>query len=442
MCFSSIRIAEEKERLLRIELFSSVCSGDFRTVESILSSADCVLTLNERDIVEGSKSGPTVLHCCVSSSDTVSAAVSAGRLRIASSLLKKVPPCDVSLADQEGRQVVHLAAEQNDAEMIALLVAERDARRIPLDVNAVCAKTGWTPLHYSADRGSADACKALLSGGAIVSVQAAGNSKAKGPTPLALAKQRLKKPSSSAHAENLEAVCVALSKAAEDAEKSRLEREQAKKQRDAFLAAEREKLLQKEQEEKELFEKRQKQLKEKEREHEDDAKKAGGVAGGDDADKAGKKKKKKDKDKRKPDDATKTPLPSSAPPVSTASASALAIASEQISRDELLDRLLGMGFPESECMAAISACGNNADLAISWLCERPSKPDVKPVAKTASSSKPSAQQSSPKVVVLETKESILKDKERSEELRRINRAWNMKAEDEFRKVIHPFKYTM
>ena len=41
------------------------------------------------------------------------------------------------------------------------------------------------------------------------------------------------------------------------------------------------------------------------------------------------------------------------------------------SRDELLETLLAMGFSESDCLSAIALYGNNTDMAISWLCERP-----------------------------------------------------------------------
>lgn len=44
---------------------------------------------------------------------------------------------------------------------------------------------------------------------------------------------------------------------------------------------------------------------------------------------------------------------------------------DMVSRDDLIECLLGMGFIESDCLLAVTACGRNLDAAIAWLCERP-----------------------------------------------------------------------
>lgn len=163
------------------------------------------------------------------------------------------------------------------------------------------------------------------------------------------------------------------------------------------------------------------------------------------------------------------------------------------SRDELVDRLLAMGFREADCLVAISLYGTDIDQAISWLCDRPPPPAL--ASKESSKSKTTSESissnsnktnqshsstsnnpiSSYKASVLppsvssthtsgseattsnihyssnnssnhnnqavenlsSTNASIAnaaKMQKEKEELRRINRAWNAKAEDEKRKV--------
>ena len=142
------------------------------------------------------------------------------------------------------------------------------------------------------------------------------------------------------------------------------------------------------------------------------------------------------------------------------------------SRDELVDRLLAMGFLEADCLQAISLYGTDTDQAISWLCERPavvtptttttttgnatttpmkSSKDHKISAhstdkKIHSTTTPSTKQSSSSTTSSSTAatssqqmgnnaiSSAQKLQREKEELRRINRAWNQKAEDEKRKV--------
>lgn len=51
------------------------------------------------------------------------------------------------------------------------------------------------------------------------------------------------------------------------------------------------------------------------------------------------------------------------------------------SRDDLLEKLLSMGFLEKDCLQAISLYGKNMDLAISWLCEKPAESTINPTVK-------------------------------------------------------------
>ena len=141
------------------------------------------------------------------------------------------------------------------------------------------------------------------------------------------------------------------------------------------------------------------------------------------------------------------------------------------SRDELVDRLLAMGFLEADCLQAISLYGTDTDQAISWLCERPAvvtptttttgtgNPTTTPMKSSkdhkisahstdkkihsTTTTTPSTKQSSSSTTSSSTAvtssqqnaiSSAQKLQREKEELRRINRAWNQKAEDEKRKV--------
>jgi len=149
---------------------------------------------------------------------------------------------------------------------------------------------------------------------------------------------------------------------------------------------------------------------------------------------------------------------------------------ELVTRDEMVGCLLSMGFPEADCLAALSACGTNLDRAISWLCERPDRNTVSqgtenntsastidkgkkssggvgagsssvsvtsnpsstvtgPVERSDSTQNSSASQAAAAAAAATQRESDLK-----EQLRKINRAWNAKvplqraAEEERKKV--------
>lgn len=185
----------------------------------------------------------------------------------------------------------------------------------------------------------------------------------------------------------------------------------------------------------------------------------------DDTSKTGKKKKKKDK---KNDEETSIPMIASMEPKITVV--------DVASRDELVNHLLAMGFQESDCLAAISLYGKDLDKSLSWLCDNPMVPkgclnssDIISSSSTsggtsgnngvcnyrnvnlavhvpiaANISKPkNIKASSQSTVQIATQlnsdnEAIRLQKETDlkEELRRINRAWNQKAEEEKRRVSY------
>ena len=127
------------------------------------------------------------------------------------------------------------------------------------------------------------------------------------------------------------------------------------------------------------------------------------------------------------------------------------------SRDELVDHLLAMGFAESDCFSAISLFGKDLDRALSWLCDRPTQSvdnDVSTVGTRHARSSPltggNSSSANASVSVGGSSGSaaltadgacptadavqLQKEKDHREELRRVNRAWNLKAEDEKKKV--------
>lgn len=137
-------------------------------------------------------------------------------------------------------------------------------------------------------------------------------------------------------------------------------------------------------------------------------------------------------------------------PVIPNSAPSATVHGDVKSRDDLISHLLNMGFPESECLAAISSCGLNVDDAISWLCDRPNgvlnhaqakskstTSESKEIKKVVSGKPPQPPPSNTQEIDAQLK--YQKDKEHKEEQRRINRAWNarvpqQRAEEERKKV--------
>jgi hypothetical protein len=122
------------------------------------------------------------------------------------------------------------------------------------------------------------------------------------------------------------------------------------------------------------------------------------------------------------------------------------------SRDEMVNNLLAMGFKEVDCLAAVALYGSDIDRAVSWLCDRPSlesnssknknallgneakKNVVNP--KTPTSSK-NVNANKSKTVTNDVniqQQNAAKLQKEKEELRRINKAWNARAEEEKKKV--------
>jgi hypothetical protein len=434
----SRRLAEERINALQVELFSAVRSGDFSKFEKVMKTSHGKFTVDTRDSSpESDRPGASLLQCCIYDSSPLASMGSgvasggsyAGRIKIAKYLLSQSPPADCRVLDGDQRNVLHLAAQCNHTGIIDLLMSDKENDGLSvthLDINGRCGKLGWTPLHYAAERGNLSACKCIVRHGGCMSthvdiISKDGVAKAKGPTPVELARQRLKKPLSAAHASALESVCMELTKLAEELEHARV------RQEDEFMRQQH-----KLQAEKEAAEKQLKVQEDREAVLESQRKEEAQAA---ESSKKSKKKNKKNKTVETTDDKG---LASGAIP--KGNISCVAVAGDLISRDEMLDNLISMGFAEQDCLAAILACGRNIDLAISWLCERPQppvpksikkQPTVHPPAKhTVGSSMSSAASRTSQGVG--SKEAAAAG--HKEELRRINKAWNMKAEDEMKKV--------
>ena len=182
--------------------------------------------------------------------------------------------------------------------------------------------------------------------------------------------------------------------------------------------------------------------------------------------KAGKKKKKKDK-KLEDDEISSSIAANSTPNSGSGKVTVVDVAS----RDELVDHLLAMGFAESDCLSAISLYGKDLDQALSWLCDRPAKSTennchslshgLKSTSSSSHNSSNHSKQSgnnnnnnsnssnsnngtsstsvtdNPSNSQIENMR-LQKEKDHKEELRRINRAWNLKNEDEKKRVSNHY----
>ena len=460
--------------------------------------------------------------------DNGSKGTTEGRLSIAKYLLDlHTRPLDLGITDDDGRTILHLAAKREDSAILKLFLLARDdspERRTQLDINARCSKSGWTALHYAASQGNITSVRLLLEAGASLSVHAGIG---KGATPLDVTKSRLQNAGhfSAAHIANLHLVSKEISDAIRAVEKVKQQKEAERLLKEEKLAAARKVLAEREERERELLERKQKQLKEKQerdrmRDDEENSKKlskgqgpvpqtasstgtikgttpstsaqpvpataaataspvipstankspspnttpagtaATAAAAADSASKSLKKKLKKGK--KKEEESVVTPVVIPAPRPSSAVVAVVDVAS----RDELVDHLLAMGFPEPDCLAAISLYGRDLDRALSWLCDRPSVPpsgsatggatpgntDLNSSGSSRAISRDEALSSTGVgsavssvagcAVGSTNTESmrVQKEKDLKEELRRINRAWNRKAEDEKKKVSSAVYY--
>jgi hypothetical protein len=479
--------------------------------------------------------GIPILHYCVtdyvSDGGSTSHNLAARRIEVAKYLLNfRNPALDLGVVDSSGLSVLHLAVVQGDAKVLQMIIKAivltdgsssgtgSPERKSQLNINSRCHRQGWAAIHYAVDKGDLEALRVLIHSRANILVTMATD---KRYTPLQLARLRLKATSSSSSSSS-SAVSSVYKSIVEELE-SAIEQQKAAKECDksksnvvidgidmmSMSIDDLSSLLQ----EKPIGASEKRGNKKKKAEKKKDKAAAnkvqspsappvsqlssgaappqkGQLPSGAAVDQKGIVKAPADKSKVASKPATviaaatkKTSLPTvpvATPPkkinptttttTTTSSSMEMSIAS----RDELVDRLLAMGFREADCLVAISLYGTDIDQAISWLCDRPapaalqrdisktkgaeatigtamradplnavtakpvfgsttaptlSNPSTEATAASSTNANSSVATSTAAVQVVVP----LMQKEK-EELRRINRAWNAKAEDEKRKV--------
>lgn len=490
-----LKRAQEDEARRRTKLFDDAAHGHLQQLCEVLDRN--IMKCTERTS-EGGKSGAGLVHYAIappnSSSEEMAQSTEA-RLKVVNYLLHlKSPGIDLSILDDAGRNVLHLSSKVGDIKFVDVILnvrGESHERRNQLDLNAHCLNLGYTALHYATEGGRFEVCSRLIDSGVLLNIHAtyiAGisgttgdGSDIKGPTPLDLANLKvIENGLSDSKKEEYRNIIEKLTKSLAKIESARIAKEKERVAKEAKLKADKEAQLLKEQEEKELADRKQRQLREKQEKiarMRDAAESvtvdsAAHIAAADNAPNSASKKKKKDKKKPPGKKGSEIPVSSldsaslraneavqssrhqsSAGPQRPRADSNSSTGSgglrpselqpeEMRSKGELLNHLLAMGFPEEQCLAAISACGLNADVAISWIVDRP-EAAAAATGRTAkvAAPKPAVTAASVNAENAARTEAELKKKaqEEKEKLRRINREWNAKvpqqrAEEERRKA--------
>jgi hypothetical protein len=286
------------------------------------------------------------------------------RIMIADLFLQSQDPMiDLNIFNEAGLTVLHQSVVSGDLEFVKYVIKvinEAAEGRITLNLNTRCRKKGWAPIHYAVEIGNIPALRLLADAGANLLVTAATDRKL---TPLELARTKVSlknssnkikvpHPTSSIYAE-VERVLNDLIFAFKGKKNEKTVQDTSREQIMVPRKTLDEKVPEaiKKPDASKPVEKKKKK-----------SKKGVSVENGNESDKLGK---------------LVTPLPGerseNPPPVPSFEINVL-------SRDELVDNLLTMGFPEADCLAAVSRYGTDFDRAISWLCERPSvekSPEVK-----------------------------------------------------------------
>jgi predicted NUDIX family NTP pyrophosphohydrolase len=454
-------------------------------------------------------------------------ALAARRLEVAKYLITfNRPALELSTENSSGLSVLHYAVLNGDLKIAQLVIyslrLENEDRKGNLNINSRCHKQGWAPLHYAVDKLDVEAIRLLTQNGANLQATVATD---KRQTPMELAKQKLKTANNAGKAAVQAAIdelqsAIERNKALKEAEaKSKKHADTAEAPKSAAPAAA---VVAGTKEKKgaqptstpaaavvaessdAVAAKADKKKKKKEKEKLATApqpaasapvpaalvppappvmKPAAAIVAPPAAPAIIKGKSPASEPHAAP---AAVPASASAAPAlasknkkgkaakaaaqaatATAEPSINAIAEMSVSsRDELVDRLLAMGFREADCLQAIALYGTDTDRAISWLCEKPvtASPSVppatasaakhvsegdargaEPTAAAAVSSTSSASTATNNTVAasasagLNSTQKLQKEKD---ELRRINQAWNQKAIEEKRKVHYSAQYTL
>lgn len=469
------RRAQELEAERRKQLFAAASRGDLEALKSIFESAGSTLRVTER-MNESGRSGSGLLHAVFGGVEASPEEgqrqlfTDADRVTLARYLLSmKSPSIDLSVLDEDGCNVLHIAARVGRLPFVNTIIenrSETQEKRNQLDLNARCLQKGYTALHYAAESGHYDVCEKLVDIGVLLNVHASYSknkleeaSNMKGPTPLELVKTKLELSTlSQSERQNYERISEKIESILAKLEKAKQAREQERLAKEAKQKAEKEAQLLKEQKERELMERKQKQLREKQ---EKLGKQEAQPQQREDAEAASadsKKKKKEQKEKQgtgggsseHQEEAKDSKEATNSVQKKGAKAGAGKPLSEDARRD-LCRHLMSMGFAESDCNAAIDACGANVEAAISWICDRPKQNAVRSVPETPieaaiikaslapSLSVPPQPTAAAKSPASEEEALALKLQREREKLREINRKWNAKvpqqrAEEERKRV--------
>lgn len=480
-------VAHHKQRLVE-EMLSSIEEGRADSAERILSfnfqgeMPSSIIELVSSAVKENFAS-QYLLHRCITDfsklpvntpADILEKArlLQTKRIEIASKLLKlKDPFLELHVSDDSGLSILHQSINCGDLAFAALVMDTitdtSSERKTSLNLNSRCHKKGWAPIHYAVEKLNIEAIKLLSQKGANLQATSATDKRL---TPVELAKTKSKASNVSNATKELIQRCIQ-----ELTEQIAL---QKKIQKEAEKASSKvshpEKSVP------------TSSVPTKTEANSSSSKTVAPVAVDTNktaplplveetsSSKSDKKKKKQEaKGKSDPSDAKVPSVPVVIQPT-TASSSSSAVASSSTkkqtpskgnkasqqpsivpahemsvaSRDEMVDRLLAMGFKESDCLAAIALYGTDIDQAISWLVEKPTRTNV-PEPKPRANKEDTTKAATPEVTTTPAKssssessnkspegETALSLQQKREELRRINREWNAKTEDEKRKVSH------
>lgn len=485
--------------------------------------------------------GIPILHYCItdyaSDGGSTSHNLAARRIEVAKYLLNfRNPALDLGVVDSSGLSVLHLAVVQGDTKVLQMIIkaivltdgsgSGSSERKNQLNINSRCHRQGWAAIHYAVDKGDLEALRVLIHSRANILVTMATD---KRYTPLQLARLRLKATSSSSSSSSSSSAVSSVYKSIVEELESAIEQQKAAKECDKSKSSvvidgmdmmsmsidDLSSLLQ----EKPIAAAEKRGNKKKKVEKKAEKKKdkkvqsspappvsqqlssaiappqkgqlPSAIAA---VDQKGIAKASTDKSKvtSKPTaviavatkKASLSTVPVATPPKkinpTTTSTSTTSMEMSIASRDELVDRLLAMGFREADCLVAISLYGTDIDQAISWLCDRPAPAALlqrdtsktkgaevtigtaskveplnavtaKPVFGSTSTTTPTLSNPSTEATAASSTNAnssvatstaavqvvVPMMQKEKEELRRINRAWNAKAEDEKRKVRTP-----
>lgn len=344
-------------------------------------------------------------------------------------LNRKSPPVGLDTTDGNGRTVLHIISMRGDLEFLALLAEFTSACPESLNIHRKCSKLKWTAFHYAAVRGDIHICRSLMKLGSSVSSRSGENDEGSNALELVQAKIVTKNgQTESSYIADLRIIEHELLRFLDGnvpfADGQTNYNQNLEKSTPAPAA--------------------------KLNQNDVDAPPAPSKCNPSPQCNAANKLSSRNKTKLKKVEST--PRTSNVA-FSTATVQKPLVTTENTvytSNDHMLDNLLAMGFSESDSLRGFSHCGRDLEAIVTWLCDNTSNA-TPPCSDERNSiaaenvvqidrniqtqhgkNAPAAMQTQP------GRASHQKDKALKEELRRINKAWNQKAELEKKKVIRTY----